>query len=64
MHLELSPLIVWIAPWIVNVYFEFKKISSVIKEVLQSVTVSVPRQRQGYSQAKNVTLILDLDTDR
>ena len=24
MHFELSPLIVWIAPWIVNRYFDFQ----------------------------------------
>ena len=43
MRYELSPLIVWIAPWIVNTYSELLvnyEISSVFTEILQNVKVS------------------------
>ena len=45
MHFELSPLIVWIALWIVNI-----QSSSKYLQILQNVTVfAQQRRRQGYS---------------
>ena len=48
MHFELSPLIVWIALWIVNTYSEFQvNIFSNKRDVLQNVKVFA--RRQGYT---------------
>ena len=48
MHFELSPLIVWIALWIVNTYTEFQVNIFSITEILQNVEVFVQQWQQGY----------------
>ena len=52
MHFELSPLIVWIAVWLVNAYSEFQvNIFLVITETLQNINVF--KVKNGHDSEKN-----------
>ena len=51
MHFELSPLIIWIALWIVNTYSKFQVNIFSNKRNITKCQFSHPdeKQRQGYS---------------
>ena len=52
MHLELSPLIVWIAPWILNTYSEFQvNIFSINRDITKCL--SSLGQKRGTIIDKN-----------